>query len=193
VLITRRHHRRRGAVVAESCLVLSVFLLLLFGMFEYCRFIMVLQVANNAARNGARYAVVNLDKPSNFDTTDYTDAGGNVYPSIRNFTTSQMGGTQQNLELAAGCPMVVTYSVDPAGLALSPPVVRPMSSNPPNYPNPLLGASDPNAAYAVPWNTAAFTQKIAVVVNGTYRPILPAFLFMPSTIPVTAVSIMGAE
>ena len=42
--------RRRGMTVVESALVLSVFLLLLFGIFEYRRFLLVLHVTNNAAR-----------------------------------------------------------------------------------------------------------------------------------------------
>jgi len=188
VLTTRFHRsprRRRGVTIVESTLVLSVFLLLLFGMFEYCRFLMVLQVANNAARNGARYAVVNLDKPTTFNTTDYTDASGTLYPSIQNYTTSLMGGTQQNIEGF----QVAAFAVDPTGLTLSPPVVRPKSLNPPTYPNPF-NPSDPNA---VPWNQAVFTQKIAVIVNGTYRPVLPSFLLMPTTIPINATAVMGSE
>jgi Flp pilus assembly protein TadG len=189
VLSTRfRRTRRRGLTIVESTLVLSVFLLLLFGMFEYCRFLMVLQVSNNAARNGARYAVVNLDKPGNFNTVDFTDASGNFYPSIANYTTQQMGGTQQNIQGF----QVAAFAVDPAGLALSPPVVRPKSSSsasPPVYPNPF-NPTDPNA---VPWNSALFTEKIAVIVNGTYVPLMPSFLLMPSTIPINAVAVMGSE
>lgn len=56
--------RRRGVTIVESALVLSIFLMLLFGIFEYCRFLMVLHVTHNAARDGARYAAVNVNCPS---------------------------------------------------------------------------------------------------------------------------------
>lgn len=93
-----RRPRRRGATIVESALVLPMFLMILFGIFEYCRFLMVLHVTGNAARDGARYASVNLSKPSTFSTTDYTDASGTVYPSVVKYTTARMGGTQGNVQ-----------------------------------------------------------------------------------------------
>src|SRR5689334_17002312 len=95
----RRSHRRRGVTVVEGALVLSVFLLLLFGMFEYCRFLLVLHVTNNAAREGARYAVVNVDKPSDFDYNDFTDASGKTFDNIQKYTTTRMGNIHvKNIE-----------------------------------------------------------------------------------------------
>jgi Flp pilus assembly protein TadG len=184
-VLNTRLRRRRGVTIVESTLVLSVFLLLLFGMFEYCRFLMVLQVTNNAARNGARYAVVNISKPTSFNTVDYTDASGTVYPSIQNYTTSLMGGVQQNIQNF----QMAVYAVDPVGLAQSPPIIRPKSLNPPTYPNPF-NPTDPNA---VPWNQAAFTEKIGVSIQGTYNTLMPTFLLMPSTIPINVTAIMGSE
>jgi Flp pilus assembly protein TadG len=172
----------------ETALVMSVFLMLLFGMFEYCRFLLVLHVTTNAARDGARYATVNGDKPSDFDYNDYTDAGGTVHPSIQNYTTARMGGVQKNVNGFR----VACFAVDASGLALTPPVVRPKttsSGSPPTYPNPYNN-TDP---LRVPWNTAIFTEKIAVVVDGTYNPLLPTFLFMPSSISVTTTAVMGIE
>lgn len=43
------------------------------------------------------------------------------------------------------------------------------------------------------WNDSAFGQYIAVQVTGTYQPILPNFLFMNSSITVTAKSVMASE
>lgn len=184
----RRSRQRRGLTVVEAALVMSVFLMLLFGMFEYCRFLFVLHVTNNAARDGARYAVVNIDKPSNFDTTDYTDASGKKFDSIQKYTTARMGNTQHNVEGFR----VAAFAVDQAGLDLSPPVVRPKTksvASPKAYPDPF----NPNDTNRVPWNEAVFTEKIGVTVDGTYRPILPTFLFMPSTISVKTTAIMGSE
>ena len=64
---TRR--RRSGATLVETALVLSVLLLFLFGIFEYTRFLLVNQLLSNAARDGVRYASVNVDKSNAFVTT----------------------------------------------------------------------------------------------------------------------------
>jgi Flp pilus assembly protein TadG len=48
---------RRGAAVVEMTAVVSVFLLLLFGVLEYCRYMFMRQLVANAAREGARYCV----------------------------------------------------------------------------------------------------------------------------------------
>jgi Flp pilus assembly protein TadG len=168
--------RRRGVTVVESVLILSVFLLLLFGIFEYCRFLYVLHVTNNSAREGARYAAVNISNPNMTPTT------------ITNHTTQMMSNAQNNL---SGYNVTV-YAVDPTGLTLTPPVIRPATSstaNPPVYPNPF-NASDPNA---VPWNSGPFPNRIAVTIEGTYKPILPTFLFMPSTVPIYITAILGVE
>ena len=49
---------RRGAAVLETALVLNVLLLGLLGIFEYGRMVMIRQLMDNAAREGARLAVV---------------------------------------------------------------------------------------------------------------------------------------
>ena len=188
--------RRRGVTIVESALVLAIFLALLFGLFEYCRFLMTLHVTQNAARDGARYAVVNLSKPGNFDTTDFTDASGAVFPSIQKYTTTKMAGLDRHLVGYA----VAVYPVDPAGLALSPPVVRPKSTDavaPFVYPDPF-NQSDPNR---MSWNAAAFTERIAVHVRGTYRPVTPLSIgtgrytiaLVPDNIPLNIISMMGSE
>lgn len=187
-MLARRPARRRGMTLIESALVLGVFLVLLFGMFEYCRFLLVLHVTNNAAREGARYAAVNLDKPANFPTVDYTDAAGKVFPSVTRYTRERMGGTQHNI---VGFRVAV-FGADSAGLSLTPPVVRPKTAStadPKVYPDPW-SPSDPNA---LPWNSAPFPDRIAVYVNGTYRPLLPTFLLMPESIPIDVYALTGGE
>jgi Flp pilus assembly protein TadG len=187
MLLTAARNRRprRGATIVESALVLSVFLMLLFGMFEYCRFLLVLHVSNNAAREGARYAVVNIDKPSNFDYVDFTDSSGKTFSNIQKYTTDRMGGVHlRNIENFR----VACYAVDPAGLALTPPVARPKSKTG-TTPDPFNN-TDPNREA---WNKSAFTEKIAVTIDGNYRPILPTFLLMPGSVSVRTTAIMGSE
>jgi Flp pilus assembly protein TadG len=58
------HTPRRGAAAIELAFVLPVFFLMVLGVMEYGRFLMAQQALDNAARNGARYAVVNSNNGS---------------------------------------------------------------------------------------------------------------------------------
>jgi Flp pilus assembly protein TadG len=49
--------RRSGTTVVETAVVIGMFLMLLFGIFEYARLLYTRQLVTNAAREGARYAV----------------------------------------------------------------------------------------------------------------------------------------
>lgn len=160
--------RRSGATTVEVALVMSLFLLFLFGIFEYCRYLMMIEVTTNAARDGARYAVVNVSKGSTFDVTDYND-GVTVYPSIRSYTTTRMAGMNS---MITGCT-VTTFACDSNSLALTPPQAVPKS-----------GAA---------WNEAQFGERIAVKIAGTYQTILPSFLYMDASFPVNVIVTMGSE
>ncbi len=50
--------KRAGATVAETAVVLSLFLAMMLGVFEYGRVLMLRHLLTNAAREGARMAVV---------------------------------------------------------------------------------------------------------------------------------------
>jgi Flp pilus assembly protein TadG len=63
---------RRAAAAVEFAVILPVFFLLIFGMIEYGRMIMVQQVITNAAREGARLAV--LDGTSHNEVKDRVEA-----------------------------------------------------------------------------------------------------------------------
>jgi Flp pilus assembly protein TadG len=52
----RRH--RRGAAAVEFAVVAPIFVLLVFGMIEFGRMVMVQQMLTNAAREGARLGVI---------------------------------------------------------------------------------------------------------------------------------------
>ncbi|MBX9627759.1 MAG: pilus assembly protein [Gemmataceae bacterium] len=181
---------RRGATVVESAVVLVVFLFFLFALFEYCRFLMILHTANNAARDAARYAVVNRDKPATFNTADYTDGGGRVYPSVVNYAKDRMGPTKNQLDGFA----VSVYPCDPAGLAESPPVVRYKPKTADDLPDPV----DPSKPV---WNSAPFPNRIAVTITGTYRPAVPTGVklswldlrIFPDSVPINITAVMGSE
>jgi Flp pilus assembly protein TadG len=54
----RQQQNRRGVAAVEFALVVPIFLLLVFGIIEFGRVIMVQQVLVNASREGARRAVL---------------------------------------------------------------------------------------------------------------------------------------
>ena len=57
--ICRSHRKeRRGATVVEFAIIAPVFFLLVFGMIEFGRMVMVQQVITNASREGARVGVL---------------------------------------------------------------------------------------------------------------------------------------
>jgi Flp pilus assembly protein TadG len=166
--------RRGGVTLVESTLLLSIFLLFLFGVFEYARLMMILHVTTNAARSGARHASVNVDKPSNFVTVD---SGTTL--SIKNHVISQMAGQHNNLQGASGTAFNVTaFPCDINGL----------------YSNPVV--ITPKAGYTS-WNQASFTERIAVQVTGQYQPILPGFVFFytgsTNYVPISITAAAGSE
>jgi Flp pilus assembly protein TadG len=56
---------RRGAASVEMAVVLAPFLLVVFAIFDFGRFVMVRNLVENAAREGCRLAVVNTDVNGN--------------------------------------------------------------------------------------------------------------------------------
>ena len=80
----RSAERRGGATMSETAVALPVFFLLLFGIFEYGRYFMMRNLIANAAREGARFAVVH--------TADKTTA--DVQAAVLNF----LGGQQAQLQ-----------------------------------------------------------------------------------------------
>lgn len=57
MLIRKLENRRSGAALVEMAFVVIIFVMILFGILEYCRFIFFRQIVVNAGREGARYAV----------------------------------------------------------------------------------------------------------------------------------------
>ena len=53
------HRRSRGQALVEFAFVAPIFLLMLFAIIDFGRYVYYVQILNNAAREGARYAIVN--------------------------------------------------------------------------------------------------------------------------------------
>lgn len=60
---------RSAATLVELAVVISIFLMFFFGVLEYARLLFVRNVIINAAREGARYAVVNSTSSTVVSTT----------------------------------------------------------------------------------------------------------------------------
>jgi len=76
--------KRIGAAMVEMAVVLVVFLTMFMGIIEYGRYYFLVQVANNAVREGARYAVVHT-------------GDGTTSTQVSAVVTTKMNGTQNML------------------------------------------------------------------------------------------------
>ena len=65
----RQGRGRRGAAAVEFAIVAPVFVLLIFGMIEYGRMIMVQQIITNAAREGSRRVVLETAEVLEIETS----------------------------------------------------------------------------------------------------------------------------
>jgi Flp pilus assembly protein TadG len=154
---------RRGVSIVEMAFVLPVVLLFLFGLMEYGNYLMVLHTTNNAAREGVRYAVVHTG-----DGTTLSQVTGVVNNAMAGVNAQIQGYT------------VNVFSADPSGIYNS---STGTAIYPPNI-YVLNGSS---------WNSAAFGSPIVVQITGTYKPILPSFLFMNATMPINVTAMMNSE
>ena len=113
--------RRFGATLVETSIVLGACLLFLFAIFEYGRFIMMVQLVENAAREGARQAVSGTDSPttSNIQSTvNYYLAGQNlqsvsIQVYMMNPTTGANLGSWNNAAFGNTIAVQVTANYQP--------------------------------------------------------------------------------
>ncbi len=87
-----RNSRREGKTIPEFALICVAFFLFLFGILEYARFVYACNLLNNAAREGARFAVTHSASATTAKVQNYVDAylGSNGASAITNYnkTTS---------------------------------------------------------------------------------------------------------
>jgi Flp pilus assembly protein TadG len=85
----RRPRGSRGQALVEFALVAPVFFLMLFSLIDFGRYVYYVQILNNAAREGSRYAIVhgsaslNPSGPPESGTTSTDPAGNNVKAVVR--------------------------------------------------------------------------------------------------------------
>lgn len=104
--VRRLRRQRRGAAAVEFALVAPVLFLLVFGMIEFGRLVMVQQILTNASREGARLAVLDDITVSDVSTTVSTYLTG---ASVSGATTSVSPDPLSTAEY--GDAVTVTVSV----------------------------------------------------------------------------------
>lgn len=84
--------RRRGQALVEFALVAPIFFLLLFAIIDFGRYVYYVQVLNNAAREGARYAIVH--GPEGIPSTGPPDepSGAAVTAKVRSYLVGVIDG-----------------------------------------------------------------------------------------------------
>jgi Flp pilus assembly protein TadG len=112
----RSDARRSGAAALETAVIMIPIVMVFFGVFEFGRFCMDLNVLNHAAREGCRYALVR-----NTVTTIHDDVKalvtakiGRRLPNFDNLTVTttgkRMGVVTPVNELAPGDEIIVSVS-----------------------------------------------------------------------------------
>lgn len=166
---------RRGVTVVEVALLIIPFFLFLFGTFEYARYLLILHVATNAAREGARYATVKVSDP----TITSTAITSSPFSSARPAYDVPVISARVEQKLAGLQSMIQGFNVrvfpcDPNTIYNDPPLFQPKSAS-------------------SGWNDASFGNRIAVRITGNYVPALPNLLMMSSSVPVNLTVAMGSE
>jgi Flp pilus assembly protein TadG len=97
--------KAHGQALAEFALVAPIFFLLLFALIDFGRYVYYVQILNNAAREGARYAIVHGSKglpssgPAESGTVSADPSGDNVRATVRNYLVGVIGQTTPTLTI----------------------------------------------------------------------------------------------
>jgi Flp pilus assembly protein TadG len=87
--VCKRPWTRPGQALVEFAFVLPVFLLLLFGTIDFGRYVYYVQILNNAAREGARYAIVHGS--NSFQPTGPNPNDPTIASVVRNYAVGVIG------------------------------------------------------------------------------------------------------
>ena len=201
---SKRARARRGAALVEAAFVLPIFLLFVFGIYEYGRYILVLNITTNAARDGARWAAVHANDQRTADAsvpgvptanyTTYTVSADSRLTASAGPTPPYRGAPYGAARKVYNVPYVNDYvrtRMGPVAGMLDDRAVwvfaadTPLLYGDPAVVKPKAGTNS--------WREAAFTERIAVQIVGYYRPVLPSFLFMTDPLPVSVVGLAPSE
>lgn len=86
-----QRRRSSGQALAEFAIVAPIFFLLLFAIIDFGRYVYYVQVLNNAAREGTRYAIVHGERSLNPAGPAPDDA--DVTNIVRNYAVGVIGNS----------------------------------------------------------------------------------------------------
>jgi Flp pilus assembly protein TadG len=166
----QRKVKRHGTYAVEFALVFPVLILFMFAIFEYGRFLMVRQLLDNAAREGARIAACKSAFTYDPNTQTYT---------AQTLTTADIQNTVMNY--LASQPLNRT-----PGQPLAPSDIQVYRADPTTG-KPMTDAKGSD------WTKASFGESIAVAITCQYDPLLPGFGYLSNPDPVTFICLMRSE
>lgn len=96
--------KERGSTLVEFAIAVTVFVTAMFAVLEFGRALWVHNALADAARRGARYAVLHssTDSASVKNIVVYGDAAGTGQPMLNNLTTANVSVTYNSFGLTAG-------------------------------------------------------------------------------------------
>src|SRR6266545_5644124 len=105
---TKRRNKQRGAMLVEFSIAAAVFLTVMFAVLEFGRVLWTHNALADAARRGARYAVLNqeskIDEVKN--VVVYGDPAGGTNPVVENLSTTNVQVDYTNFKLDGGTVQV---------------------------------------------------------------------------------------
>ncbi len=129
----------RGSTLVEFAIGATLFLTVMFAVIEFGRALWVHNALSDAARRGARYAVVNTaaDSAAVKNVVVYGDPAGGTNPLVENLTTSNVNVTYSGFGLSGG---TATVSISNYSFQFVVPIVR-TSIQMPSYSTTLTAES----------------------------------------------------
>jgi Flp pilus assembly protein TadG len=129
--------RRNGAALVEAALVMNIFFVFIFGICEFAYFVMVKELMDNAARDGARmaaigtstYTTAQIQAQVTTDLVGVISSGLTINVFQANATTGANIGTWTNAGLGEVVAVQITGTYKPiCGMAALLPVSFPVKS-----------------------------------------------------------------
>ena len=175
-----RQPRRGGATTVEFAFVAILLFMMLFGIFEYGRFLFMYHLTTNACRDGARFACVRTNGGT-MPGEPATVTADNVKEVVRfgrPTTGSWPAGTYYGTGMCGMEGQITGYTCYVYAVSNTD-----LYATPPNL--------DPAGKPA--WTEAGFHEQIVVRVTGTYEPVVPNLIGLSSSIPFTVTVLMSSE
>lgn len=108
MMFSKANKKQRGATLVEFAIGATVFLTAMFAVLEFGRALWVHNALADAARRGARYAIMHpaSDETSVKNVVVFGDAAGGTQPLVENLTIDNVTVTYSDFSLDSGTASV---------------------------------------------------------------------------------------